>query len=109
MGHAHLHAKEALQQLDDIHHVTMHLGSTHLERTSAPTPEQSAILRSLNAEPARTTRTHIVTTPSTNYVTDASHPAACRGWDWFRSSNVHWSRGSTTGVARAEVDGPTQP
>jgi hypothetical protein len=47
-----LNAKEALQQLDSIHQVTIHLGGTHLERTSTPTPEQAALLRALKAEPA---------------------------------------------------------
>ena len=51
-----LNAKEALQQLDNIHHVTIHLGGTHLERTSTPTPEQSTILRALKAEAATKTR-----------------------------------------------------
>jgi hypothetical protein len=51
-----LNAKEALQQLDSIHHVTIHLGSTHVERTSTPTPEQAALLRALKAEPATKTK-----------------------------------------------------
>lgn len=51
-----LNANEALQQLDSIHDVTIHLGSTHVERTSTPTPEQAAILRALKAEPATKTR-----------------------------------------------------
>jgi len=49
-------ATEALQQLDSIHHLTLHLGGTRLECTSTPTPEQAAILRALNAEPAPTPR-----------------------------------------------------
>ena len=49
-------AKEALQQLDNIHHLTIHLGGTHLERTSTPTPEQATILRALKAE--TTTKPH---------------------------------------------------
>jgi hypothetical protein len=47
-----LNAKEALHQLDSIHHVTIHLGSSHLERTSTPTREQATILRALKAESA---------------------------------------------------------
>jgi hypothetical protein len=51
-----LNAKEALQRLENIHHLTIHLGSTHLDRTSTPTPEQDAILRALKAELGTKTR-----------------------------------------------------
>ena len=51
-----LSAKEAQKQLGNIHLLTIHLGSTHLERTSSPAPEQAAIVRALKAEPVTKTR-----------------------------------------------------
>jgi hypothetical protein len=51
-----LSAKEAQQQLGNNHLLTIHLGSTHLERTSSPAPEQAAIVRALKAEPVTTIR-----------------------------------------------------
>jgi hypothetical protein len=46
-----LNARDALQALESIQHVTINLGGSSLERTSTPTPEQAAILRALKAEP----------------------------------------------------------
>ena len=47
-----LNASDALQQLDNIHHLTIDLGSTSIERTSTPNPEQAGILAALKAADA---------------------------------------------------------
>ena len=45
-----LNAKDALRTLESIHHVTIDLGSTSIDRTSTPSPEQASILAALKAE-----------------------------------------------------------
>ncbi len=45
-----LNAGDALQTLDGMQHVTLHLGKTSIERVSTPTSEQAAILTALKAQ-----------------------------------------------------------
>ena len=45
-----LNAKDALRTLESIHHVTIDLGSTSIDRTSTPSPEQASIHAALKAE-----------------------------------------------------------
>jgi hypothetical protein len=47
-----LNAKDALRTLESIQRVTINLGSTSIERTSTPSPEQASILAALKAEAA---------------------------------------------------------
>lgn len=51
----HLHGN-ALQRLDDTHHVTSHLGATQLERACTPTSEQDTTLWMFKAEPTAKSR-----------------------------------------------------
>ena len=52
-----LNAKGALHALESIQHVTIDLGSTRIDRTSTPDPEQAGILAALKADAIPNLRT----------------------------------------------------